>query len=131
MTEPTKWENPRIAKAFWVCPHCKCNVAERIVGAIDTSCGLPEDVAVICSECGAELQFHLRWSRPDIHSVQLMDAGEPWFETQDVEIEWECGDCGETFWEPAENGLRQDVCPECGSRNVSEHDPDEDDAPAY
>jgi len=36
-----------------------------------------------------------------------------------------CGVCGEWFEEPAENGLRQDVCPECGSRYVNEDCPED------
>jgi len=40
--------------------------------------------------------------------------------------DWGCGDCGETFLKPAENGLRQAVCPECRSRNIYEIDPDEE-----
>lgn len=31
-----------------------------------------------------------------------------------------CGDCGEIFCDPAEDGLRRDMCPNCNSHNISE-----------
>jgi hypothetical protein len=72
------WDHPRIERAFWICPHCKTNMAERIESA-DTSEGLPDYAATTCLQCGAALTFHLRWSMPAIYSVQLVAAGTPWF----------------------------------------------------
>ena len=35
---------------------------------------------------------------------------------------WSCGQCGEMFDEPAEDGLCRDICPECGSLEIYELD---------
>lgn len=34
--------------------------------------------------------------------------------------DYTCGECGRKFWYPAEDDLRQDCCPYCGSTNISE-----------
>lgn len=36
--------------------------------------------------------------------------------------EYDCADCGVRFEYPAEDGLRRDVCPDCGSINITEVD---------
>lgn len=37
---------------------------------------------------------------------------------------YKCGDCGLIFETPAEDGLRRDICPHCGSLEITEVDPD-------
>lgn len=76
------WKWPRIARVYWTCPHCDQCLAEQIE-QVDTSEGLPAYTTVICPKCGADLTFHLRWTTPSIYSVQLTEAGEPWFETEE------------------------------------------------
>ena len=56
----------------------------------------------------------------------LLDMGvDP--EAEEPLPEYTCGDCGVWFNYPAEDGLCRDVCPDCGSTNITEVEPDEYD----
>lgn len=39
--------------------------------------------------------------------------------------EYDCSDCGVRFIYPAQDGLCRDICPDCGSINITEVDPDD------
>jgi len=43
-----------------------------------------------------------------------------------IDDTWDCGNCGAMFEEPAEDMLRRDVCPECGSLDVWVRPPDDE-----